>query len=221
MNELVAIAESNFLLSAPSFVFGETLAFMPHGMCYLWKPWLVGLHLVSDGIIALAYFSIPITLVYILRKRTDIPFNGIFLLFAAFILFCGTGHAFDIWTLWHPNYWISGWLRLATALVSLATAVALVIKIPKILTLPSPTQIKAINQQLTEKIAELEQQKAIIRQQEAFLRSIYDNVQEAIFVVDITANGKFSYQGFNLAAQNLTGIKAKYNNTVDSPAAGF
>ncbi|MDJ0590697.1 MAG: diguanylate cyclase, partial [Pleurocapsa sp. MO_226.B13] len=178
-------------------------SFMPHGMCYLWKTWLVSLHLVSNGIIALSYFSIPLILVYILRQREDIPFNGIFLLFAAFILFCGAGHAFDIWTLWNPNYWISGWLKLLTALISLATAIALAMKIPEILTLPSPTQIKKINQQLQEKIAELEQQKSIIRQQEQFLRTIYDNVREAIFVVDVESEGIFRYQGFNPAAKRL------------------
>ncbi|WP_019503749.1 PAS domain S-box protein [Pleurocapsa sp. PCC 7319] len=182
-------------------------SFMPHGMCYLWKPGLVGLHLVGDGIIALSYFSIPITLMYILRKRTDIPFNSIFWLFAAFILFCGAGHAFNIWTLWHPDYWISGVIRLLTGLVSLATAIVLIIKIPQILTLPSPKQINRINQKLQEKIVELEQQKSIIRQQEEFLRSIYDNVQEAIFVVDMEADGIFRYQGFNSAAKRLTGIE--------------
>ncbi len=188
-------------------------SFMPHGMCYLWKPWLIGLHLVSNGIIALSYFSIPIILVYILRKRADIPFNNIFLLFAAFILFCGTGHAFDIWTLWHPNYWVSGWIRLLTALVSWATAIALGVKIPQILTLPSPTQVNEMNQQLQEKINQLERQEVIIRQQEAFLRTIYDNVREAIFVVDLTANGRFRYQGFNLAAQKLTGVEDVINKT--------
>jgi hypothetical protein len=30
--------------------------FMPHGYCYLWKPGLVWLHVVSDALIALAYF---------------------------------------------------------------------------------------------------------------------------------------------------------------------
>ncbi|MGB5713433.1 MAG: PAS domain S-box protein, partial [Waterburya sp.] len=188
-------------------------SFMPHGMCYLWNPWLVDLHLVSNGIIALSYFSIPITLIYILRKRKDIPFNGIFLLFAAFILFCGTGHGFDIWTLWHPNYWISGWIRLLTALVSLATAIALAIKIPQILTLPSPTQVNEINQKLEEKIIQLEQQKITIRQQEQFLRSIYDNVQEAIFVVDLAADDTFRYQGFNSAAKRLSGIEDVINKT--------
>ncbi|MGF1591125.1 MAG: PAS domain S-box protein [Pleurocapsa sp.] len=181
-------------------------SFMPHGMCYLWKPWLVGVHLVSNGVIALAYFSIPITLIYILRRRGDIPFNGIFWLFAAFILFCGAGHTIDIWTLWHPNYWLSSWIKLWTALVSLATAIALINKIPEILTLPSPTQVNNINQQLQAKIAELERQKAIIRQQEEFLRTIYDHVQEAIFVIEVELDGTFRYQGFNPAAIRLTGI---------------
>ncbi len=207
MNQLTAVTPLLFL--------GEvTTSFMPHGMCYLWKPWLVGLHLVGNGIIALSYFSIPITLVYILLRRKDIPFNGIFLLFAAFILFCGTGHTFDIWTLWHPNYWISGWIKLLTALVSLATAIALIIKIPQILTLPSPTLIKNINRQLEEKIAELEQQKAIINEQQEFLRSIYDNVQEAIFVIDVESDGTFRCQGFNPAAIRLTGIADVVGKTI-------
>ena len=189
------------------------LAFMPHGMCYLWNPWLVGLHLLGDGITALAYFSISVILVYILKQRTDIPFNGIFILFAAFILFCGVGHAFDIWTLWHPQYWISGYLRVLTALVSLATAIALAIKIPDILALPSPSQMNQTNQQLQQKIAELEKQKAIIRKQEKFLRIIYDNIREAIFVVDIEKDGTFRYQGFNSAAIELTGITEVENKT--------
>ncbi|MEO1005794.1 MAG: PAS domain S-box protein [Cyanobacteria bacterium J06638_38] len=63
-----------------------------------------------------------------------------------------------------------------------------------------------INQQLQAKIVELRQQKAIIRQQEQFLRSIYDNVQEAIFVVDIEEDGTFRYQGFNPAASRIIGI---------------
>ena len=62
------------------------------------------------------------------------------------------------------------------------------------------------NQQLQEKIAQLEEQKAIIREQEKFLRSIYDNVREAIFVVDLEADGNFRYREFNPAAIQLTGI---------------
>ena len=49
--------------------------FIPHGHCYLWKPELVGLHIVSDALTALAYYSIPLMLIYFVSKRLDVPFN--------------------------------------------------------------------------------------------------------------------------------------------------
>src|SRR5919199_4489719 len=101
-------------------------SFMPHGYCYLWRPELVWLHVVSDFLIAIAYYSIPITLIYFVRKRQDLPFNRIFILFGAFIIACGTTHLMEIWTLWHPTYWLSGFIKAITAVTSLHTAVALV-----------------------------------------------------------------------------------------------
>jgi hypothetical protein len=59
--------------------------FMGHGYCYLWKPQIVWLHVASDTLIMLAYYSIPVTLVYFVRKRRDLPFNWMFLMFGAFI----------------------------------------------------------------------------------------------------------------------------------------
>src|SRR4051795_926403 len=43
--------------------------FMPHGMCILWRPDLLWLHAGSDALIALAYYSIPVALIYIVRRR--------------------------------------------------------------------------------------------------------------------------------------------------------
>jgi len=86
--------------------------FMPHGYCYSWKPGLVWLHLVSDVLIAVAYFSIPLTLVYFIRKRKDLPFNWMFLCFGTFILACGSTHLMEVWTLWHGTYWLSGAIKL-------------------------------------------------------------------------------------------------------------
>ena len=117
-------------------------AFIPHGHCYLWKPELVGLHIVSDSLIALAYYSIPLTLFYFVRQRKDLPFNWIFLLFGAFIVACGTTHLMEIWTLWHPSYWLSGTIKLVTAVVSVYTAVLLVPLVPQALALPSPAQLE-------------------------------------------------------------------------------
>ncbi|MEL7240944.1 MAG: PAS domain S-box protein [Cyanobacteria bacterium J06573_2] len=168
---------------------------MPHGTCYLWKPGLVGLHLVSDTVIALSYFSIPITLIYILRKRVDVPFNGIFILFAAFIIFCGTGHLIDIWTLWHPDYWVSGYIRAITAVVSFITAIALINLIPQILALPTPQKLRE----------EIQNNK----RKEEFLRSIYEGVTEAIFVIDTTKKGKFIYESINPVTEKVMGITSK------------
>ena len=64
--------------------------FMPHGYCYMWVPGLVWLHVISDSLIALAYLSIPFTLAHFVRRRTDLPFNWMFLAFGIFILACGT-----------------------------------------------------------------------------------------------------------------------------------
>jgi hypothetical protein len=62
---------------------------LPHGSCFLWNPELLWLHVLSDSLIALAYFLIPIALIRIVGKRNDIPFNTIFFCFAAFLVACG------------------------------------------------------------------------------------------------------------------------------------
>jgi PAS domain S-box-containing protein len=129
-------------------------SFIPHGHCYLWNSRLVWLHIASDLLIALAYYSIPITLVYFVRKRSDLPYAGIFLLFGAFIISCGTTHVMEIWTLWHPNYWTSGLLKAITAFISFYTALTLIPIIPKALALQSPTQLKEANRILEQEIAE-------------------------------------------------------------------
>ncbi|OCQ97109.1 hybrid sensor histidine kinase/response regulator [Nostoc sp. MBR 210] len=128
--------------------------FIPHGHCYLWKPELVWLNIISDGTIALAYYSIPLLLIYFISKRQDVPFNGVFLLFGAFILACGSGHLIDIWTLWHPDYWVSSILKAFTAIISIYTAFALIYLMPQALTLPSPAQLEAINKVLKSEIVE-------------------------------------------------------------------
>jgi hypothetical protein len=50
------------------------------------------LHVLSDGLIALAYYSIPAALLVFAMRRQDVPFHWVFLLFGAFILACGTTH---------------------------------------------------------------------------------------------------------------------------------
>lgn len=120
----------------------------PHGVCYLWESELVWTHAISDGLITLAYYSIPVGLIYVVRKRKDLPFDWMFVAFAAFILACGTTHAMAVWTLWHPDYWASAWVKVATAGASLATAALMVPLIPKAVALPSPEEMRETNQAL-------------------------------------------------------------------------
>jgi PAS domain S-box-containing protein len=154
--------------------------FIPHGHCYLWKPELVWLHVISDALIAIAYYSIPLTLLYLVRERKDLPFDWIFLLFSAFIIACGTNHLMDVVTLWHPVYWLSGGLKVVTASVSLYTAAALVPLVPKALSLPSPTQLETANQELEREISERKQIEKTLRESETRYRAVVEDQTEMI-----------------------------------------
>ena len=115
---------------------------MPHGFCYQWSPGLVWLHAGSDSLITLAYSTIPITLVYFIHKRRDMPFDWMFISFGIFILACGATHAMDVWTLWHATYWLSGAVKVVTAAASVSTAILLVRLVPEALALPSPEALR-------------------------------------------------------------------------------
>ena len=116
--------------------------FMPHGYCYLWRPDIVWLHAISDGLIMVSYYIIPVLLIYFVRKRKDLPFHWMFIMFGVFIFGCGTTHLMEIWTLWHGTYRLAGLIKAITAGASLATAAALFPMIPKALSLPSPEELK-------------------------------------------------------------------------------
>jgi C4-dicarboxylate-specific signal transduction histidine kinase len=162
--------------------------FMPHGVCFLWNAEIVWLHAISDGIIALSYFLIPIALFYFVRQRHDLPFHWIFLLFGLFILGCGATHVMGIWTLWHGTYRLEGVIKAVTAGASIVTAIALVRLLPQALALPSPAQLRAANDELEREIRYRrladralldahEQLEATVRQRTAELARANDELQ--------------------------------------------
>src|SRR5947199_6477136 len=130
-------------------LFGQN-GFMPHGHCYLWDPGLMRLHLISDFLIAAAYFIIPLTLVNFVPKRRDLPFNCMFFCFGIFIIACGMTHVMEIITLWKPYYWISGIVKAITALASVPTAILLIRLIPQVINIPGPAVLRAANEALIE-----------------------------------------------------------------------
>ncbi len=145
-------------------------ALSPHGFCLLWEPGLIWLHAVSDAVIGLSYFSIPLALLYFVRRRPDLEFGWILWLFAAFILACGTTHFMAIITLWIPVYWLDGMIKLLTAMISLTTAVLLWPLIPQALTFPSPRTLGLVNEELSRQIQERDRNAAALQISEAKLR---------------------------------------------------
>jgi hypothetical protein len=91
----------------------------------------VGLHVVTDSIIGLAYVSISLTL-YSLVRKIKLPFTGMFLAFGLFIFACGATHFMEVWTTWTPDYWSSALVKLITAGASIATAIYLVPIAPQV-----------------------------------------------------------------------------------------
>jgi PAS domain S-box-containing protein len=162
--------------------------FLPRGQCYLWDPGLVRLHLVSDLLIAAAYFTIPFTLVHFVRKRRDLPFNWMFVCFGIFIAASGLTHVMEIVTLWEPYYWLAGIVKAITALASVPTAVLLIRLIPAALHIPGPAVLRAANEALIE--------------QTKVLNLIVTNMGDGLLVVDRDGNSLLS----NPATRRMLGL---------------
>jgi signal transduction histidine kinase/CheY-like chemotaxis protein len=130
--------------------------FMPHGHCYLWQPGTLWLNVGPDALIAASYYAIPLVLYYFVRHRkAELSYAWVPLMFAAFIFLCGSTHAMEIWTVWHPDYRLAGALKLVTGVVSLSTLVALVLIMPRAMMLSTPRQLQAEVNARTADLAEV------------------------------------------------------------------
>ena len=139
----------------------------PHGICLLWRPELIWTHIVTDTLIALAYFSIPVALATFVSRRRDVVFGWVFWSFAVFITACGATHLMAIWTLYVPDYGLEAVVKVVTAAASIGTAAALWHLMPRALSLPSPTQLRRANEALRARIAERDQALAALREAHA------------------------------------------------------
>jgi signal transduction histidine kinase len=146
---------------------------MPHGMCFQWDPGVLWLHVISDLLIAAAYYAIPVLLFHFSRRRRDVPFNWIFVAFGAFILACGTTHLLAAITVWHPIYRLDGVVKAITALASVSTTLMLIPLMPTLVSLPSPSQLKRVNTTLALEIE-------VRRSAEAEVRTINEELEQRV-----------------------------------------
>jgi signal transduction histidine kinase len=127
--------------------------FTPHAYC-IRLPGLILLHEISDLIITLSYFVIPVALLYMVRTRRDLIYPWMFWLFGIFILSCGTTHLLAIYVLWHPAYRLEGFVKAITAAASFPTALLLIRLAPQIRLLPSPALLRDKNAALEREVNE-------------------------------------------------------------------
>lgn len=122
----------------------DTANWPPRWHCGTWTDTLGWIHILSDLAIFGAYLAIPCILLYFCKKRQDIPFQKILILFGLFIVFCGTGHLIEASIFWYPVYRFDGLVKLSTATVSWITVIAMIPFIPRVLNFPKLEELNEI-----------------------------------------------------------------------------
>ena len=207
--------------------------YLAHGICLLWKPWLIGLHLGGDLLIALAYAFIPIAILIFLRRRPDIRFRGVAALFAAFILLCGLTHLVGAVTLWVPIYEIQAGIKVMTAIVSVLTAVAVFALLPKALAIPTAAELERIIAERTRELEEANERLELLTQELAHRSKNLLTVAQSITSQTLRGAGDLDdaiervdgrllalAQAIDAAARNRSG-GARVRELIDSQLAPY
>ena len=171
----------------------------------MWRPAILAVHVGADSFIALAYFTIPFTLMHFVRKRAELHFIWIFLSFAIFIVACGISHGMEIWTIWFPIYWLSGSVKIVTALASVMTAILLIKLVPTALRFPTPSALLAANEDLAREI--------VVRK----------GAEQRVIEVNASLEARVTDRTQQLAAANqaLLQINARFAIAAESAGLGF
>jgi ethylene receptor len=124
---------------------------------------LVKYQYISDALIALAYFSIPLELIYFVQKSAFFPYKWVLMQFGAFIILCGATHFINLWMFFMHSKAVAIVMTIAKvscAVVSCATALMLVHIIPDLLS------VKNRELFLKKKADELDREMGLILTQE-------------------------------------------------------
>jgi signal transduction histidine kinase len=166
-----SVVMSSWIQEAADFFFTvfEKSPMPPRWMSEQWSDFHGWLHISSDMVIWISYFSISFILTYFfVRKRNEsLPFRHVMFLFIAFIMACGFTHLLDALTFWMPYYKLSTLIRLLTATFSVATVFALIKIAPRVIDLKTPAvmedlihkrtaELQAVNLRLQEEVRQRE-----------------------------------------------------------------
>lgn len=124
--------------------------------CGHWSEFHGWVHIISDLTIFLAYILIPIHILFLLKKKQNLPFPWLFLLFALFILFCGVVHAIEAVIFFYPVYRFSALIKIFTAIISVATTLVLMPTLPKIVGLKTQAELEKTVEERTKALKYVE-----------------------------------------------------------------
>lgn len=164
----------------------DTSSFMPHGHCVLWREEILWPMVGSDAIIFLSYSAIPFGLFYFYKNRTDLStkVKKILILFVLFIQLCGLSHLIGAYNYWNADYYTELLVKLATAVISMVTAIIVLKNIKALVSLPSPEEFRLTNLRLNELNENLERevkkQTEKIQEERNFLKAIMEGMNDGI-----------------------------------------
>ncbi|MEH6345994.1 MAG: HAMP domain-containing sensor histidine kinase [Bermanella sp.] len=189
----------------------STSGFMPHGHCYLWKPELLWMNVISDMVIFLSYSAIPVAIAIFAHKRKDMPFSWVLILFSVFIITCGFTHLIAVVTVWQPAYWIAAIMKVITAVASVLTAVVLFPLLPKALAIPSPAMLQTANNKLTIQISERIKIEKEINYKNSELEAVNHALKESLQKLKQTQDQLISQEKMASLGGLVTGIAHEIN----------
>jgi signal transduction histidine kinase len=107
----------------------DSVALMPHAVCWAAAPKLIWTMVVTNAITFLSYLSICLTLLFLVRRTGRVIARdwAYFLVgFALFIVACGSTHLLEVITTWTPIFWVDAWTNILTAVLSAHVAIMLI-----------------------------------------------------------------------------------------------
>jgi len=176
--------------------------FMPHGACWQWEPWVVWSNVVSDAVIFLCYAVIACTLINLARRRPDVSFDWVVVMFGAFTFACGCTHAMEVYNTWYGVFRLAGVIKAVTAVASLMTTLFLVHLSPKLMVVPTLDRALAMDAALSSEQQAKHRVEGQLKQSQDRFRLLVEGITEyAIFLLD--PEGRIT--SWNPGAERISG----------------
>lgn len=180
---------------------------MPHGLSYFWDSGMLKLHVISEVLIAVSCFTTATVLFRFVRRRRDVPFAWMLVLFGAIIVASGAMSLMEVWDTWHVDYWVSGAIKAIAAVAWASAAILSVVLLPRALEVPNIGQLARATARLEDEVRERREAELDLRIRESAYREqadLLDLTHDAMFVR--TLQGNIAY--WNRAAESLYGWAA-------------